>query len=291
MHAVQLVDLAAVISLHGPALLYQPALISPEAAQTYWITNRGRFDAWHRQLGMHHQSQFSGDQKQLVQWWKDNQGLLDEILLSEPLVRVYAALAASLDRSFRTDEIAPTTHSVYDSHLEVRRRVLQIIANDCSGAIEEAVRLNRLRVSIERWSDTLLGYLMIEVGDAVIPYAFEAGRVIAFADDARQMPQGVARETAGWLTSAAMRDALVRQTSGEIVSEQANRKVADAVLMCLRPDLFDSIGQLKSLWLHRLQKGAEQTDRVLDQLSRVDINSAPILGGYEMIRHSQFGRW
>ena len=55
MHAVQLVDLAAVLSLHGPSLLYQQSTVSDEVMQSYWIANRARFDQWHRRLGEHRQ--------------------------------------------------------------------------------------------------------------------------------------------------------------------------------------------------------------------------------------------
>lgn len=291
MHASQLVDLAAVLALHGPSLLYQQNLVSEEVMQTYWIANRARFDQWHRRLGMHREHELGNDHHALVQWWQDNPGLADEILLSEPLARVFAAIGMALDLACEIEEISPITQSVYVSHLEARKRVLEIIVSDRRMPLGEAVRLNRLRSTIERWTDTLLGYLMTQAGDCTLALGFDQARIRAFSEDARQMPVGSARETTCWLLSAAMRDAVVRQSRSEAAFANENHKVADSVLMSLRPDLFDSVGVLKSLWLHRLEKGAEQTDRVLKQLALADISGADILGSYETIRNGHFGRW
>ena len=158
-------------------------------------------------------------------------------------------------------------------------------------SIDVAVNLNRLRSAIERWCDALLGYFPLERYRAWERYAVEPQRAKAFAVDSRQLPVGVMRDTAGWLTAAAMRDTLARRIDAATASPSCNRAVADAVLTVLRPDMFDSVGTLKSLWLHRLQWGAEQADRVLDELAAADITTGPTLGGYEAIRDVTFGRW
>lgn len=291
MHAAQLVDLAAVLALHGPSLLYQQNLVSEEVMQNYWIVNRARFDQWHRRFGTHRQFEMDNDHQALSDWWKQNPGLADEVLLSEPLTRIFAAIGMALDLATEIEEISPITQSVYVSHLEARKRVLQIIVADSTMPLGEAVRLNRLRATVERWTDTLLGYLMSQAGECTLPLGFDQARIRGFAEDAKQMPGGAAWETTCWLLSAAMRDAMVRQCREETAFANENRNVADSVLMSLRPDLFDSVGILKSLWLHRLERGAEQTDRVLKQLSLADITNADILGSYETVRDNQFGRW
>lgn len=291
MHSIQLVDLAAVLALHGPSLLYQQNLISEEVMQKYWIVSRARFDQWHRRLGQHREFELDNNQRALVDWWRENPGLSDEILLSEPLTRVFAAIGMALDLSTEIEEISPITQSVYVSHLEARKRVLQIIVDDHTMPMGEAVRLNRLRSTTERWTDTLLGYLTVQAGDCTMPLGFDHSRIRAFADEARQLPLGAARETTCWLLSAAMRDAVIRLSCEQVAFAKENKDVADSVLMSLRPDLFDSVGVLKSLWLHRLERGAEQTDRVLKQLALADLSDADILGSYETVRGSNFGRW
>lgn len=291
MHAVQLADLAAILALHGPSLLFGREMVSEEALQAYWVANRSRFDRWNERLGEYRIREAKGNLGQLRQWWSEHHPLMEEILLSEPLTRVYAALGAILDDGRETDELSPITHSVFITHLEARNRVLQMMIYGRGAALDVAVSLNRLRSAIERWCDALIGYFPLERHRAWERYAVDSSRAKAFAVDSRQLPIGVVRDTAGWLTAAAMRDTLSRRSDPAVASPGCNQAVANAVLTVLRPDMFDSVGTLKSLWLHRLQWGAEQADRVLDELAAVDITTGPTLGGYEAIRDVAFGRW
>lgn len=291
MHAAQLADLAATLALHGPALLFGREMISEEALQSYWIASRSRFDSWNERLGDYRLCEASRDPAELRQWWELHHPMMEEVLLSEPLTRVYAALGASLDDGREAKELSPITHSVFMTHLEARNRVLQLMIYGRGSSIDVAVNLNRLRSAIERWCDALLGYFPLDHQRAWERYAVDAPRARAFAADVRQLPTGTARDAAGWLTAAAMRDALLRRSNATVASPSGNRAVADAVLTCLRPDMFDSVGTLKSLWLHRLQRGAEQADRVLSELAGADITTGPTLGGYEVIRDVTFGRW
>lgn len=291
MHAVQLADLAAILALHGPSLLFRRELIAEEALQAYWTTNRSRFESWNRRLGEYALHEREGGMADLRQWWEDQYPLLEEILLSEPLTRVYAGLAASLEAKSEPREVSPLTHSVFLKHLEARNRVLQLMIYGRGASIEVAVRLNRLRAAIESWCDALIGHLGGSHEREWERYAIDVQRARAFAEDARQLPPGTARDTAGWLMTAAMRETLVRRSQSLAATPVGNQQISDAVLMCLRPDLFDSVGLLKSLWLHRLQRGAEQADRVLDELAAADINAGPTLSGYEMVRDVTFGRW
>jgi hypothetical protein len=291
MHAIQLVDLAAVLAFHGPALLFRRELVSEEAMQAYWLASRARFDQWHRLLADYRHFEEHHEADNLSLWWQNNEPMIDEVLLSEPLVRVYAAISAHLDGIRNGQEISPITHAVYLSHLEVRNRVLQLLLTSRVIPLVAAVRINSLRTLIERWSDALLGHLHADSAKENDFYSVDVNRMRAFSEDARLLPTGTARATAGWLLCAAMRDSLLRRANSKHLCANENRAVADAVLLCLRPDLFDSVGMMKSLWLHRLERGAEQTDRVLDQLALADITAGDILGGYETIRESSFGRW
>jgi hypothetical protein len=291
MHAAELLDLASILALHGPSLLYRRELIPPVALQEYWTASRSRFDAWHEWIANHREATAAEPLASLFGSGVPQSGIVEEVLLSEPLTRVYAALGAALDEQRHDEEISPVTHSVYLSHLETRSRVLRLMLDSRRLTLDQAVQLNKLRATAERWCDALLGQLGSEHLEAAHRYGFDPPRVTAFAEDVRQLPAGAARETAAWLTSVAMRDSLLRRSHGRPVFPAANRLVADAVLLSLRPDLFDSVGRCKSLWLHRLEKGAEQADRVLDSLAQADISGASILWGYEAVRGAPFGRW
>ena len=67
--------------------------------------------------------------------------------------------------------------------------------------------------------------------------------------------------------------------------------VAKSVMLMLRPDLFDSVGVLKSLWLHRMQIATDRTDRVLDELGAANIDNAETAAGIDETNDSYFERW
>jgi hypothetical protein len=62
-------------------------------------------------------------------------------------------------------------------------------------------------------------------------------------------------------------------------------------MLMLRPDLFDSVGVLQSLWMHRLRWGAERADRALTELTATDIDEAPTADALEMTNEKYFQRW
>ena len=66
-----------------------------------------------------------------------------------------------------------------------------------------------------------------------------------------------------WLMNASMHDTLCRQTSERAALAEANRAISQNVLLMLRPNLFDSLGTLKSIWLHQLESDGMIGDQAL----------------------------
>ncbi len=286
MHCLNLADLAAVLAHHGPSILYRRQQVPTDAVTRYWAACRQRFDLWHHAFGRYHEIAQQGNASHRRTWWETHHALLEEILVSEMLTRVYAAVGAGLDNDAETAEIAPVVHSVHLSQLEARNRVLHLMVYGRGNSIDEAVRLNRLRREVDRWTDVLIGHLA-SAEPRALDYAICRRRAAAHASEAKHQPGGNLGDTIRWLSAATMRDALMRRLHGTSALPEANRKVAETVMLCLRPDLFDSVGLLKSLWLHRLEAGADQTDRVLSQLSASDLGGADKLKGFEAVRDPQ----
>ncbi len=290
MHCVLIADLAALVSQHGPAILYRRDTIPPEAMTQYWASSRSRFDLWHQTLSRYRTAQRSGDSLSLRSWWRDHIVVLEEVIVTEMLTRVIAALAAGMDDRDEADEISPVTHAVYLGHIEARNRVQQMMLCGRGNSVQDAVRLNRLRQGVERWTDALIGRMSVQTPET-LRYAQNSERSAAHAEEMRSYGYGPARDTASWLMNAAMRDMLCRRTSASVALPEANRNVAQSVLLMLRPDLFDSVGTLKSLWLHRLQIGTDRTDRVLGELNAANLDNAATASGVEMTHDSYFERW
>ena len=290
MHCVLTADLAAIMSQHGPAILHGSDRVPAEAVSQYWSASRNRLELWHQAMARYRSAEDSGNTLRLRTWWKEHAGVMEEVLVTEMLTRVVAAIAAGLDTVQHVDEISPVTHAVFLSHLEARNRVQQIMLFGRGNSVTDAVRLNRLRAVVERWTDTMIGRVSIELPE-LTKYGINVDRAKQYASEAREYSVGVAARTTTWLMNAAMNDTLRRRTSKHTSLPGANHAVASSVVMMLRPDLFDSVGALKSLWLHRLSSTTGQANRVLDELQHQDIDQAVTADGLEMTGGDFFSRW
>lgn len=290
MHCVLIADLAALVSQHGPAILYQRETIPAEAMTQYWAASRTRLELWHQTIARYRRADTSGDFFALRRWWTEHVGVVEEVLVTEMLTRVIASLAHGLDAAHAIEESAPVTHAVYLSHLEVRNRIQHLMLLGRGNSVQESVRLNRLRQGVERWTDAMIGRLSART-PGQIHYAIDPARAAEYARESRSCGSRGARDMSAWLMNAAMHDTLQRRTGPRAALPEANRAVAQSVMLMLRPDLFDSVGMLQSLWMHRLRWGAERADRALSELSSADIDEAPMADAMDMAGDPYFQRW
>lgn len=290
MHSVLLVDLAAVVSEHGPTILYGRNTLAPEALTQYWSATHACFGLWHQAMARYSRVEKSGNQRAIDAWWSDHTALMEEILVSEILTRVVAALGAGMDERSSEEEISPVTHAILLNHLEASNRVHQIILKAQCTTATKAERLNRVRQGIESWTDVLIGRMSIR-NSAPVQYAIDPERANEYAEEASLQGHGVTRRTSNALMNIAMRDMISQRMSSEPALPAANREVSRSVMLMLRPELFDSVGALKSLWMHRLENSADQTDRMLDELISADIHEAEISDSLELTGGSYVERW
>src|SRR4030095_3674033 len=82
--------------------------------------------------------------------------VLEEILASELLTRIWTATAAAYDQARGDQNLGPVARSILNGHLEARRRLLTILADGRAIELSHAVDLNRFRRCVERWGDMLL---------------------------------------------------------------------------------------------------------------------------------------
>jgi len=251
MHCITLAELAAVISQHAPAIVYRRANIPSVAMVQYWACSRKRFELWHHTMARYTNAERDGDAQGLRRWWSQHIVVLEEVIVSEMLTRVVATLGSALDAVSGTDEVGPITHAIHLSHLEASNRVQSLMLRGRGSRVQDAVRLNRLRTGVERWTDALVGRMCVQSTDW-ISYGFDQDRAATHARELRGYGYGPSRDAAAWLMNAAMRDMLSRRTSPRAALPEANQKVAESVMMMMQQDLFDGVGALKSLWMQRI---------------------------------------
>lgn len=267
MHARDLVELAAIVSAHGPVLIRSGEPIPANSIEQYWTTSKVRLDRWAWRL-KRFADPVDVESRRRTEPWPLVRGVFEEILTGELLTRVWTAVLCAYDRRRGTDGAEPAARSVMIGHMEARHRVLTLMVRGRDIDADAAMKLNRLRQRVERWTDLLLGHLvnLHNIGE----FTFDPRRAADFADDLRQR-NGLPGGRQVWpLVLASLRAAFRQGLSDETPNADLNARIAASVLSCFPTDLFDSTGLLRSLWLMRLTNIAEDTQGRIDDLLRLE---------------------
>lgn len=263
MHVRELVELAGLASQHGPTLIVGPHAIDCAGLQLYWSSSKCRLDRWSRAIKTYQSVTPAGKLESAIRWGAIRP-VLEEILVSEILTRVWTGVLCGYDRARSLCEAQPIADSVLRGHLEARSRALAILVDSPHVDAEEAVLLNRLRRRAERWTDLLLAALVDHI--EVKPLAFDLSRVCDFAEDLnfqRKEPGG--RHT--WsLTMVALRGAFQSGLCENSPNADIHLRVAGGILGCFSADLFDSTGLLRSMWLVRMATSTSDVQGMIDEL-------------------------
>ena len=263
MHARELVELASIVSAHGPALIRSGERIPVDSIEQYWTSSKVRLDRWAWRL-----KSFVGkaetDARRRQSQWPAVCGVLEEILTGEMLTRVWTAVLCAYDRRRGTDEVEPVARSVFIGHMEARHRVLSLMVRGPGIDAEAAVKLNRLRRRAERWTDLLVGNLQ-SLHD-VSEFAFDPQRSKDFAEDMQYRGRLQGGRHVWPLIQASLRAAFHEGLGSESPNADLNARIAAGVLSCFPPEVFDSTGLMRSLWLMRLTSAAEDTQGMIDAL-------------------------
>ena len=245
MHCIALAELASLLAHQAPAIFQLRPNIAADSLTRYWIQSRQRLDQWHRGLAGYTLLEHAGRPLAMQAWWTDHAPLLEEIIVSETLTRVFAAIGFGIDQVRNQREVEPVTHSVYLSHLEARNRVLQLLLFGRGGSVTQAMNLNRLRRASERWTDRMLAPIVAIHANASC-YAIDPQRVIAYAKEWTDGNNPETQTLVAWLSQAAMRTTLAGRTGASAALPIANREVSQSIIACLQRECFDSLGLLKS---------------------------------------------
>ena len=167
MHSRELVQLAGVISYLGPQLIQEQQLTVPRQ-KLYWTATRSRVQSWNQQFCA-------------PQTWDSIRPILEEILTSEILTRVWCGLSLTYDEVHQTDEFGTIAQSVFLSHQESRNRTMRMMVSGNMVASQDAVRLNKIRRRAERWSDMMLASFL--PNESLAHLAFDLDRAEEFAGD------------------------------------------------------------------------------------------------------------
>lgn len=274
IHTRELVELAALVATHGAVLISGPAQLSRSGLEDYWTASKCRLDRWGRELRKYAvESDELGD-VWACDRWPEILPVLQEILSSEVLTRVWGAVVTAYDRRRGTDMAEPIVRSVLVAHLEARSRVLRLIhSGPCLGT-EKAASLDRHRRRCERWTDLYIGYLV--TADDVAEFAIDPNRAREFADDIRSEDgQGVGRQARS-LAMESLRTSFPPDVTGASPNVDLNARIAASVIACFPAEIFESTGLFRSLWLTRIQHTTSDAQEMIDELLSLEDESAPL---------------
>ncbi|TWT46543.1 hypothetical protein [Botrimarina hoheduenensis] len=258
MHARQLVEYAGLAALHAPSLIEQPAPLGDDALAEYWVASRCRMDEWGRALRLlgHSQSAAATPQAPCLA------ALGEEILLSEVLARIVAAITAAHDQSLHVNESAPIGSNTLEGCIEARQRWRTLAAAWWPADSPKRRLLRSLEKRAAHWSDVLLAY--VARGGNVDAFALDVSRLREFAYDAHPH-NAVGSEAVAELLRFSLSAAFSAATRPPVCGD-LNRRICGAALGLFSDTSFDGLGLLRRPWMIRAERSAEQASTLIAAL-------------------------
>jgi hypothetical protein len=261
MHAGELVQLAAVLATHGGLLVRDRAELAAGGLQDYWTASKCRHDRWSRALAEYCAG---GKPPSTPARWQAVRPIVEEILLSEVLVRIWTAVLASYDRYQGASEAEPIARSVLIGQMEARHRAMKLLVYAPGVRIADAIDLNRLRRKAERWTDLLLANLSRSCH--IDELASDPARAREFAADLEHDAAAGHSQQSWSILLASLRASVADLTVRHTPNADLNERIAASILACFPGELFDSTCQFHSLWMARLRYATDDAQGMIDQL-------------------------
>ena len=267
MHVRELVELAASVATHVESVLAGPNGLSDEGLDAYWSTSKKRIDDWKVAMEVSNKRPTTVGRVSLPHA-DDMLRLAEEVLVSEILTRVWAAVLTGAKHLPSYQSAAAIGRSVFISHQEIRLRVLKWMVDGPMAGSPQIEALNLLRRRCERWTDLLLGRITL-AADAT-PFSFDRERLAEYRRDLLEENRAGTLATS-WPALLASLDGTLRGSiDGQPVSAEANANLAAALLACLGPEAVDDWGVLRWSWLHRVERTVTDAERWIAELMEVE---------------------
>lgn len=261
--AREFVEMAAVLVDQGLLAVHRMDRLSTSSAEAYWSASKCRIERWADTFQYFRAARAkSGASKA----WLAMRPWFDEILITEILTRVWTAFATVCEAPSEDKHIEPIARSVFVGHLEARQRLLRLLVDERDLDSKSANSLDRVRRNAERWTDMLLGYLMIN--HDVSQFAFDPERVTDFAEGINLEREDKTDDLSWSLLQASLKASFGPDKTSVLPNTDLNQEILYGVFGAFGPDFYDAIGSFASLWRCRLNHIANDAEVMIEQLIR-----------------------
>lgn len=262
MNARRLAKLSAVIANQCLELTESSVLRKRFDAHTYWETSQNRTERWQKCLELFQQDLEDPNGHRP---WHALKIVVEEVLFSEMLTRLWTAAITCSERDFAEDseierEMDSIVKAVWIGHLSARKRCLQIICQGIEEGDPTALELNDVRRIMERWTDIYLSRFT-DAGD-VRAFAFDIDRLNDWAD--RHDNELEQTERKWQLLNASFVKCLDQDRQENAANPELNRQLAVTVLACL-PDNKDLAQTSSPQIVNRLNLAARRVEDLLSE--------------------------
>jgi len=217
MHARDHVQLAGILSYMGPELIHNQQLIVPDE-KLFWTASRARIQSWNNQFCS-------------PQTWDSIRPILEEILVSEVLTRVWCGLTLAYDNAHQTDEFGTLAQSIFLSHQDSRNRTMRMMVAGNMVSAHDAVKLNRIRRRAERWSDMMLASFL--PNRKLMHLAFDINRAEDFAQDLQFSRPDEQRLQMWKIILTGVSTSFTADLDYRSANHRLNRQISDGILACV----------------------------------------------------------
>jgi hypothetical protein len=165
-------DLAWDVSLAAERLIADGHGVCDDHLVGFWVGSRGLANHWLRGLAEWNEA------VQMESDWRAFNALATEMLTGEMLLRLWCTVLSVQDKQAGQSNAKAVLDLVVFNLQHVRHQLLNVLLDEAA----EFAELDRLRRRCERWTDVLLGPLVVRHGHA--QYAQDARRAWDFGEDA-----------------------------------------------------------------------------------------------------------
>lgn len=263
MHARDHAELAAHLALDGRRLAAQPHLIADQELAEFWRASRERQSAWRSALSRWN-AEIRAEPFDSDVPWRNLQPVLDELVLSEPLVRVWGAISAAHDAFVGRSATVPIVHNVLLGQVDLRRQCWNTLAEEHGFPFGAASTLNMLWQRVQRWTDFLIARL--PYCEQRAEWGFDAERIEDFADDWSLEAEVTIGTPAAQLLLRSLRTALRDGVTNVAAHPDLNRRIASSISSTFEWRESPPVELIRPLWSDRIDQQADHCLRLVNQL-------------------------